>query len=157
MSRLGARLVRELIGFMFAHAVRRMPRSKESMRSTYIPGISDVVEIGRKKRCTIQKRFGKVEGRARETVVVFPSTGDRVPAWPRESRGAAETAERGRRSCRARTQRSPPQFEIGQRDVATFHRSRSNNRSNASRRLIARSLSSIVNSGDAVACGVSER
>jgi len=37
----------------------------------------------------------------------------------------AKMAERSRRSCRARPQRSPPQFEIGQRDVVTCHRARS--------------------------------
>lgn len=113
----------------------------------------------------MQKRIRPVEGRARETVVGFPSpTLPRAAYLPacrrshvaRTERERPSAAERGRRSCRARTQRSPPQFEIGQRDVATFHRSRSKTRSNASRRLIARSPL-IASSGNAVACGVSER
>lgn len=136
-----ARSVRELVGIAYARGRADAPIEESSEISLH-SGDPDVAEIRSETMYRNEMRFGRVEGRARETVVVFPSTArSHTCLRAGRSRGAAMTAERGRRSCRERTQRSPPQFEIGQRDVATFHRGRSKDRSNASRRLIARSPS----------------
>lgn len=138
----------ELVGVAPARLGGRggRPDGKESTRSAYVPGkcgigLRPCVEIRRGTMCARGDSDAQKAARAKRSPFL-PSIG-RSHTWLRAGRvtWAAMTAERGRRSCRARTRRSPPQFEIGQRDVATFHRGRSKDRSNASRRLIARSPS----------------
>lgn len=109
---------------------------KENTKSASIPGMSTPTismsssKFGEKQSTrsrgdSADGRSRARNGRRRPFPLPLPSpaaAAGRVPACvPTESRGPAETAERGRRSCRARMRRSPLQFEVGQRDVVTFH------------------------------------